>query len=185
VTAFDPKRTSTYVKLEGRKRPTYARGMATNRAKDPDQLARFRTELKEGTFFENARQRSRRRKSGWNLLLPLFAFPMWGGIVFLLSWLASALHATVYPAAAPLFGSGPLRMGAALVQIPCLLAAVFPALVLTNFLVYLIPRARRAMDLEGRDSGSGYGASQSALVRAGLWAFAVCLPLMVVGALLR
>jgi hypothetical protein len=53
---------------------------------EDDQLARLGQELKSGTWVKNARHRSRRRRSLWNLLLPLFALPLWVAIAFLLGW---------------------------------------------------------------------------------------------------
>ncbi|WP_166213085.1 hypothetical protein [Cognatiluteimonas telluris] len=154
--------------------------------KEEDQLARFGEELKDGTWLANARQRSQRRKSAWNLLLPLFGFPLWGVIAASLAWLASSLHTTLYPTASHLFGAGPMRPNTALVLVPALIAAVCPALLLTNIVVYLIPPARRAMDTEDRDyPGTGYNASQLALRKAALWAFAVCVPVILAGVCLQ
>lgn len=160
--------------------------MANTPLKEEDQLARFGEELKEGTWLASARRRSQRRKSAWNLLLPLLGFPLWGAIAISLTWLASSLHMALYPSAADLFGTGPMRLNTALVLIPSLIAAVCPAFALTNFLVYLIPPARRAMDTEDRDyPGTGYNASQLALRKMALWVLAVCVPAILAGALLQ
>lgn len=151
-----------------------------------NQLGRFGQELREGTWLANARQRSQRRKSPWNILLPLFGFPLWGAMVALLVWVALALHITIHPTQAhSLFGPGPLRLGSALIILPSFIAAVCPALLLTNFLVYLIPAARRAMSAEDRAfPGAGYKSSQRALLKAGFFVFTICLPLVLIGAVL-
>ncbi len=154
--------------------------------KREDQLARVGEELKEGTWLANAQQRSQRRKSAWNLLLPLLGFPLCGAFAWALVWLGSLLHMVIYPAATDMFGPGPMSLSATVVSIPSFIAAICPALLLTNFLVYLIPPARRAMDSEDRNfPGTAYDASQHALLKGGIWLLAVCLPIIVAGAFIR
>jgi len=160
--------------------------MANTPIREEDQLARFGEELTERTWLANARQRSQRRKSAWNLLLPLFGFPLWGGIAASLSWLGSALHLVLYPGVGHLFGADPMRLNTALVLIPSLIAAVCPALVLTNTLVYLVPPARQAMELEDHDyPGTGYNASQVALRKMALWLLVLCAPIILAGVFIR
>lgn len=159
--------------------------MTNERTRDVDQLARLGQEMKDGTWVANARHRSKRRKSAWNLLLPLFALPLWAAIATSLVWLAQALHTMLDPGATHLFGKGPVHLNGLLVLLPCLIAAVCPALVVTNRLVYAIPPARRAMDAEDRSHpGTAYDAGQRALIKMGLWIFVVCAPLVLIGALL-
>jgi hypothetical protein len=154
-------------------------------SQDDDQLARFGHELRDGSWLENARQRSRRRKSPWNLLLPLFGFPLWIATGFLLGWGASVLHAIVHPNSGPLFTDGPLRLNQALVLFPGIFVSLCPAMLLTNFLVYLIPPARRAMDAEDRGHrGVDYRSSQRALSKIGIRIGLAGLPFMLIGALL-
>jgi hypothetical protein len=149
---------------------------------EDDQLARLGQELKAGTWVKNARHRSRRRKSPWNLLLPLFALPLWVAIAFLFGWVFSGLHGLLRPSAAPLFASGPLSLATALILLPALLSAICPALLLTNILVYRVPPARRAMDTEDlAHPGTDYASSQRALSKLGAWVGAVCLPIALVG----
>ena len=160
--------------------------MANTPLKKDDQLARFGEELKDGIWLTNARQRSQRRKSAWNLLLPLLGFPLWGAVAASLAWLASSLRMALHPAGAQLFGSGPMRASTAMVLIPSLIAAICPAFLLTNIVVYLIPPARRALDVEDSDfPGTGYKGSQLALLKMGLLALAVCVPMILAGAFLR
>ena len=158
--------------------------MKSKPGENPDQLALVSQELREGKWFKNARRRAQRRKSAWNLLLPLSWFPLWGAITALLMSLASVVHTAIHPHAGPLFGPGPLSLGQALVLIPSLLAAVTPAMLLTNTLVYLIPAARRAMDAEDRNYPEArYEPSQRALFKLGSWILVICLPLILAGAL--
>jgi hypothetical protein len=150
---------------------------------DDDQLARVRKELREGTFLGNARHRAQQRKSPWNLLLALFGFALWAAIAALIGWAAAGIHAFLHPAAEPLFSNGPLRLNTALVLFPAIFSATCPALLVTNFLVYLIPPARRAMDAEARNHpGTDYASSQRALRKVALWTGAIGLPIALIGA---
>lgn len=152
--------------------------------KKHDPLALVAQELREGTWLANAHRRAQRRKSAWNLLLPLFALPLWGTTTALLVWLALVVHTAIHPRTEPFFGPGALHLGEALILIPSLLAAICPAMLLTNGLVYLIPAARRAMDAEDRDfPETRYQLSQRALFKLGSWILVICLPLIVMGAL--
>jgi hypothetical protein len=156
--------------------------MTPTPANENDQLSRSRRELEEGTWVKNARERSRRRKSAWNLLLPLFALPLWCTFTFLLGWAALALHTLLRPEAVSLFASGSLRLSTALVLFPIMFSALCPALLLTNFLVYLIPPARRAMNAEDRDyPGTDYDSSRRALSKLGFWICVASLPVVLVG----
>ena len=157
--------------------------MAHKTSKDEDQITRFRREIRGGTWLANARQRSQRRKSPWNLLLPLFGFPAWGALCFLIGWAAEKVHGFLHPTSVPLFGNGPMQMNTALVLFPSLFVALCPAFLLTNVAVYLIPPARRAMNAEDRDyPGTDYTSSQRALSKAALWICAICMPLVIIGA---
>jgi hypothetical protein len=159
--------------------------VALKTSKDDDQITRFGREIRGGTWLTNARQRSQRRKSPWNLLLPLFGFPTWSALSFLLGWAAAKLHEFIHPAAAPLFGDGPMQLNTALVLFPSLFVALCPAFLLTNVAVYLIPPARRAMNAEDRAyPGTGYNSSQRALSKAALWMCVICMPVVITGALL-
>lgn len=160
----------------------------TNRAaKEDDQLARFGRELTDRDWLTNARRRSQRRQSSWNLLLPLFGLPLWVGFAALLVALASVMHTIVYPSQPHrFFGLGPADISDALVLLPSFVGAVAPAMFATNFLVYLIPSARRAMGAEDRNySGVDYKSSQRALLKVTLWVLVVCIPIIVVGAALN
>ena len=159
--------------------------MTSGPSDENDQLARFGRELKEGSWYNNSRQRAQRRKSPWNFLLLLFGLPLWGLFTLLPVWAALSLHRIFHVDAAPLFASGPLRLNTALILFPALFAALSPALIVTNFLVYLIPSARRAMEAEDRGyQGVDYASSQRSLSKAGLWVLVVCIPLMLLGAFL-
>jgi len=156
--------------------------------KPDDQIKRFFAEVKSGNWLQNAQRRSERRKSAWNLLLPLFALPLWFGFTSLfvaLTWLAHTIIHPEYAGSARQFFADSPGLSGGLMFLPPLVAAIFPALVVTNFLVYLIPAARRAMDNEDRDHpGTDYASSQRALIRAGAVAVAGALILALAGAAL-
>ena len=138
----------------------------------PDQIAELKRELADGSWLTNARKRSQRRKSPWNLLLPLLGFPLMGVASFGLVWVAYQLRFLLlgHPDSLGAYMAGPMRPGTFLVLLPSMFAAVAPALIAANFLVYLIPPARRAMDVEDRPFPSlAYGPSQRALARIAGW----------------
>jgi hypothetical protein len=158
------------------------------KAKEDDQVERFAGEVKDGTWLKNAQQRSQRRKSAWNLLLPLFGFPLWLTFAFFFFRLGWIAHASIHPAAhasSSEFFRGSIRLATALIIFPSLVASVFPAFLLTNFLVYQIPQARHAMEAEDRNAPiDGYGPSQRAIFKIGIVAVGVALILVVIGAAL-
>jgi hypothetical protein len=55
-------------------------------------------------------------------------------------------------------------------------------MIAANILVYRIPAARRAMDLEDRDCpGPGYESSQRALSKIGIYAFGIAFVMVFLG----
>lgn len=138
----------------------------------PGQVTRLKVELLAGSWGSNAQARARRRKSAWNLLLPLLGFPLLVALWFGFVVLAHDVHALLRGSHESLrvFMGGAMHTSSFLVLMPSLLAAVAPAFLITNFLVYLVPPARRAMDAEDLAfPGTEYAASQSALFRMALW----------------
>lgn len=140
---------------------------------DPDdQIARMRSEMKEGKWMKNASRRAQRRKSAWNLLLPALMLPLWLGFIFIGMHAAAWLHLALHPYGAGDFArfwrggqEGPRLM----ILIPLLIATIVPAMMLTNFLVARIPPARRAMEKEDRGHrGVDYASSQRALFKVGV-----------------
>jgi hypothetical protein len=105
-------------------------------------------------------------------LLPALGYPLWGVIGFALVW--AAYHVRLlflgYPDTLRAFMTRPVHASSLLVLIPSLMAAIAPAFLAANFLVYLLPPARRAMEIEDRDLPAlAYGPSQSALGRMAVW----------------
>ncbi|MDR2013109.1 MAG: hypothetical protein LBQ20_08745 [Rhodanobacter sp.] len=150
-----------------------------------DQVARLGRELRDGSWLSNARSRAQRRKSVWNLLLPLFGLPLWVFFTFLLVKLGTYMHQMFHPAQAQLFTNGPLHLNAALVLFPSIIATLCPAFLLANQIVYLLPPARRTLNAEAQTTpGTSYMESQRALFKVGLWAIVLCGALLVSGAVI-
>jgi hypothetical protein len=143
-------------------------------------------ELKSGKFVGNARTRSSRRKSPWNLLL-LLILPLW----LVLSW--EGLKLSRFLATLARHGSKPLfedliwpgSIAPFFVYVPLLFATMVLAMVLINFAIYLfIPPARRAMDAEDKAfPGTEYATQQPLLVRVTLFALPPAFVLSVIASL--
>jgi len=143
-------------------------------------------ELKSGQFLGNARMRSSRRKSPWNLLLVL-VLPLW----LILWWeglnLARLLATAARHGPKPLFENliWPGSIAPFFVYFPLLLATIAPAGVLINYAIYLfVPPARRAMDAEDKAfPGTEYTTQQPLLVRITLFTLPPAFILSVIGSL--
>ena len=161
-------------------------GIVQKQKPDEDQIRRTYEELKSGDWLPNAHRRAQRRKSAWNLLLPLFGLPFWFGFTFLFVTLAWLAHIAFHPGHTETerqFLSHVKGIGPLLMVLPFVIASLFPAFIVTNFLVYLIPPARRAMDKEDRDfPGTDYKSSQRALIKVGAVALGIAMFLALVGA---
>ena len=143
-------------------------------------------ELKSGEFVGNARARSSRRKSPWNLLL-LLIFPLW----LVLWWegikLTRLLATLARHGHKPLFEDliWPGSIAPFFVFVPLLFATMVLAMVLINYAIYLfIPPARRAMDAEDRAfPGTEYATQQRLLLRITLFTLPAAFFLSVIGSL--
>ncbi len=139
----------------------------------PGTLAAVGEEIRTGSFLTNARHRSSRRKSAWNLLLPIVIVPLW----LLLWWATVEIMWLVHVAVVhtPTTGAPEIwmkGMGSAmsltgfLMIFPLMIPTMIGAMVIGNFLIYLIPAARAAMDAEDRAfPGTEYATAQKALIR--------------------
>ena len=146
-------------------------------------------EIRSGTWRENARRRASRRKSKWNLLLPLFIIPLWMTLWWLHIELACLAHFLFHADAIPPFAQwmhalgGPVTLATALMFLPAFLPTMIVAMLLSNVLVYLIPPARRAMDNEDKDfPGTDYTTAQRALGKAAAVTLPITLLLAMLGA---
>ena len=133
-------------------------------------------------FFEEARNRGKRRKSAWNLLLiPAVLLPLvavWGSLVFGFE----SIHSAYYPGQSLRNGSG---VAVVATTVGPLFAAIPLGMLIGNALVWLVPAARRRIDAEAdRSSAAGFVSSQKALFRASVPILAVSLGFSLTGALL-
>ena len=126
-------------------------------------------------WYSGARHRARRRKSAWNLILVPFAFiggaAAWYGL-FRLVW---AFHLLLYPEhrlqdfwrEGISFSSFVPSFLMVFALAPGAMCAGF---VLANCVAWLVPPARRALDLEAAGyPGMGFREATSTLVKIGAW----------------
>lgn len=145
-------------------------------------------EMREGTWLQNAQQRSTRRKSPWNLLL-LLIFPLWLAVWWALVDAGYLMHFVLHHEHVPSGSNwmqhlnGPFTLSQALLVFAPLVPALSGSMVIGNFAIYLIPPARRAMDAEDRNyPGTDYATAQKALSRLTLYSAPVALILTLLGA---
>jgi hypothetical protein len=131
------------------------------------------------TWYSAARKRARRRKSPWNLLLPLFSIPaiglLWYGL-FSLIW---AFHVTLYPEhefrdfwrhAIPFR----VFIPSFLMMFAVTPAAVAAGLMTGNLLVWLIPPARRVLNAESEGHpGASFSEATKTLAKFTMWALGI------------
>jgi hypothetical protein len=174
-------------KTKGRARTSRPGLVPTKSA--PGTLAAAVEEIKAGSFLANARHRSSRRKSAWNLLLPIVLVPLW----LLLWWVAvelvwlvhvAVIHRHTGTTESWMKGVGSaMSLSGFLMIFPLMIPTMIGGMVIGNFLIYLIPAARAAMDAEDRAfPGTEYATAQKALIRTFKMCAPVALALSLLGA---
>jgi hypothetical protein len=146
-------------------------------------------ELKSGTWLASAQTRAARRKSLWNLLLPLTILPLWLFAWWVAVEFACVAHLLFAGKSIPPFedwmkvlGSEMSLAGFLIVFSP-LVPTVAAAAVLGNRIVYLVPAARRAMDAEDNAvPGTVYSTAQEQLMRVIRYSAPIALPVLLLGA---
>ena len=99
------------------------------------------------SFFDEARARAKRRKSAWNLLLLPAGLVPWSILTWLtLRWLGD-LARHFHPTRT--FTVLPDTLGGILIGLASPFVWIGPAMILGNYLVAMVPPARRALDAEG------------------------------------
>ena len=111
----------------------------------------------------NARERAKRRKSPWNLLLlPGVILPLvglWLALVLLLQY----LHTAIYPGQYLANSAG---LGTILTTVGPFVAVLIPAMLIGNTLVRLVAPARQALDFEATNAPvTKFSRSQQALLK--------------------
>lgn len=134
-------------------------------------------------YIEKARFRAQRRKSAWNLLLlPAIIIPLcaiWVGSYKILN----TLHSTVHPGQNfQITGKG---IGAVLAAVTPFFGALPVAMIIGNFLVWLIPPVRKVLDEEAKPFPStSFINSQKQLLKLAYVLVPVSIALAIVGALM-
>jgi hypothetical protein len=140
-------------------------------------------ELRHGTFLANARGRSSRRKSPWNLLL-LIVIPVWLALLVEGTSLARVVAlALLRGRTIPADLIWPAAIAPFFVYAPMFIATLLLAMVLVNFAIYFcVPPARRAMDAEDEASpGTEYSTQQPLLIALTSISLPVAFALAVLG----
>jgi hypothetical protein len=129
-------------------------------------------------YIDAARNRAKRRKSLWNLLLiPCYVIP------WLSLWMASAigcgvLYTRIHPGV--VVRILPDAIGGVVIAIGLLFAWLAPAMLIANGLVSLVPPARRALDREAVP-GTDRASANRGLLRVGSYLTPAGLALALIG----
>ena len=134
------------------------------------------------TYVEEVQARAKRRRSPWNfLLLPVVLVSLAGlsvGLILLLQ----LLHHARYPTQNLVDSSG---AGGVLTALGAFFAAITPALLFGNGLVWLLKPARQVLDREANAfPGTDFLHAQRQLIRFGLIIVPISLAFAVLGAFL-
>jgi hypothetical protein len=134
-------------------------------------------------YIEKAKLRAKRRKSAWNLLLlPAIIIPLFA--IWISSYKAlGLLHSTIYPGQN--FQTTGQGIGAILAAVAPFFGAVPVAMIIGNFIVWLIPPARRILDEEAKPFPStSFINSQKQLLKLAYTIVPVSLALSITGAVM-
>jgi len=170
--------------------PDYGGALAVRKEPKPGTFARVASEVRTGTFVGNARWRASRRKSKWNLLDPLFMVPLWIAFWWVGVELAWSAHVRLFQGGAGAMSRNWMEalgrqksLSVLLMVLPPFFPAITGAMVVGNFLVHLIPPARRAMAEEARGfPGTDYSTTQRTLLRCTAVLLGIAAVLALIGA---
>jgi hypothetical protein len=115
-------------------------------------------------YINDAREKAKRRKSKWNLML-IPAMIIHFGVIFYLSFLLmNYLHGIIYVGQSFMVSSR--GIGAIMAAVAPIFGAIPVSMLLGNFIVYLVPPARRVLDSEaGNVPGTSYRDSKKQLLK--------------------
>jgi hypothetical protein len=135
------------------------------------------------SYYEEARRRAQRLRSPWNLLLiPAVVLPagsLWWGAVKGLE----ALHAVFYPAQNLRTASN--SIGAIFATVSPFFATIPVAMIVGNYLVWLIPPARRVLAREAEPHpGTGFREAQRQLIQCAKYMVPLGLSVGIIGAVM-
>lgn len=157
---------------------------------EPPNLRNLAKEIFSDRCFERARQRAKRRKSPWNLvLIPLgvCSIAIIACALFRTMWRVHVLFHPDHAGRLKEFWAAGISLNAFvssfLLLIPLLLAAIPLGMILANALAWCIPSARRAFEREaGGVKWASFSETMSALTKITLILVPICLLLSLVGA---
>ena len=141
-------------------------------------------------YFDRARQRARRRRSRWNLVLVPFAVcgvAVTGYVLFQIMW---HVHTSIYPAhtgkLAEFWRRGiELRafVSSFLLAVPLFIAALPLGMIIANLAAWCIPPARKIFETEAQGvKWASFRDSMSGLAKIALIVVPICLLLSFIGA---
>jgi len=142
-------------------------------------------------YFEEAQARARRRKSPWNLLLPLFMLPAWAALWYGSFELLWKLHVLFYPAHAGFrrqfwtagIGLSPFVSSFLMVFGP-FAPTLGVAMLVGNALVWLVEPARQMLNCEAQGfPDTDFVSAQRELIRFTIWALVIGVGVGVAGAI--
>jgi len=132
------------------------------------------------SYFDDARERARRRRSPWNLLLIPACLGAFAGIYWVYLLLANWLTDQLFPPDA--YFRTFSTLGGILRYIPAGFLVLALSFAVGNQLVYCIPPARRALDGEAEGHpGTSFGIAQKSLLKGFVLLLPFCLPLCAAG----
>src|SRR5690242_1435841 len=116
-------------------------------------LTGIASELTTPGYLDRARVRSRASKTGWDVLFMPVGFALmgvyWYAIATGAEWLRGLVHAGQTVAPSP----HPMTLSEALMDLAPILAVVPCGFLTSNFLMWLIPAARRAHEARSQQPG--------------------------------
>jgi hypothetical protein len=134
-------------------------------------------------YISDAKVKAKRRKSKWNLLLIPTVLLSFGLIFYLSFLLMDFLHGIVY--AGQSFTVTSRGIGAIMAAVGPLFGAIPVSMLLGNFIVYLVPPARRVLDSEARNvPGTSYIDSNKKLLKMAYVLVPISYGVAFIGALL-
>lgn len=134
------------------------------------------------TYYHQARQRAKRRKSPWNLILIPFAMFGIAGTAFLIAKGLLALQQLFIPPDAIL--AHWTRIGAILMFVPIIFPALAIGMMIANLIAWCIPRARRTFEKEARGiKGASFKEAMRSLAIASVILLFAVAPICLLGAL--
>lgn len=135
---------------------------------------------KNNSLFKDIRQRGKRRKDPWNLVLIPFAVVGISIVWSLLTKTLSALQYSLIPANA--IFSNQTRLGAILLFVPPIFPSIALGLIIANIFAWLIPPARKIFERESEGiQGTSFVDSIKGLTKKSILCLVITIPICLLG----